>query len=345
MERLVRAGLVLAGLLLATAAFVVPYREGSAQPARQSFDIVTGSADGGYFPVGEQIARVISHPPGLARCEKNGVCAPSGIVVSARSSDGAVDNVLAVNEGSASSGLAQASIVADAVAGRGPFRKAGRQSHIRVMADLFAEPVQLVVAAKSNIVSFAGLRGRRVSLGMAGTGDDAITAGILQALGVHDARLRRDGTDAGAVALRDGRIDAMFVLDAAPTPAVADLLARGTGRLVPISGKARDRVVSRVPGLSADTIPAGAYRGTGAIETVSVHVLWIAGDTTPPDVVYGLVQALYNPANRGLLAGDSRPAQQIRPGESASLMSLPLHPGAARYYREAGLLPPPRQVR
>jgi TRAP transporter TAXI family solute receptor len=337
MDRMVKAGLIFASLVLA--AVVLPVRQGAAQVARQSFDIVTGSAGGSYFPVGELIARIISHPPGLARCDRTGVCAPAGIIVSARSSDGAVANVLAVNDGSAASGLAQGSIVADAVAGRGPFRKAGPQSHVRVMADLFPETVQLVVVANSNIDSVAGLRGRRVSLGAAGSGGDVIAAEILSAFGVRNARVHREGYYVSAQLLKNGGLDAVFVLDAAPAPVIADLVAHGMARLVPITGKARERLVTRIPGLSAETIAAGTYRGTAAIETVGVHTLWIVNDSAPDDRVYGVVQALYNPANRSLLAQGPHPSQEIRLGDSVNLTSLPLHPGAARFYRDAGQLP------
>ena len=94
------------------------------------------------------------------------VCGPSGLIVSARTSDGAVANVLAVNAGQVDSGLAQANVVADAVAGHGAFRKTGRQTHVRVIADLFPETVQLVVAANvARSRKVADLRGKR---GLAG---------------------------------------------------------------------------------------------------------------------------------------------------------------------------------
>ena len=122
------------------------------------------------FPVGEAIAGLISHPPGVNRCDAAGVCGPAGLIVSARTTDGAVDNLLAVNEGSAESGLAQSDVVAAAVKGDGPFKSKGKQSHVRVIASLFSEDVHLVAADKANIKSVSDLRGKRVSLGLAGSG-------------------------------------------------------------------------------------------------------------------------------------------------------------------------------
>jgi TRAP transporter TAXI family solute receptor len=334
MDRLAKTMPALAGVLLVIVAVVVPTGPGSAQPQRQSLDILTGPPAGSDFPIGELIARVISHPPGLARCERSGVCAPSGIIVSARTSDGAVANVLAVNDGTAASGLALAPVVADAVAGRGAFRKQGRQTHIRVMADLFSQTVQIL--ARPDIDRLTKLKGKRVAVG--GAGADVVAGEILAGLRIKV--VRGDNLDSAAAKLRDGRVDAAVVIDDAPSPVVADLLAKGTARIVPIGGALRTRFIARVPGLLPETV---SYRGSGPIDTVAVRTLWIVNDQAPTETVYGLVRALYNPANRDVLAQGPHPAQDIRLGERASLTLVPLHPGAIRFYREAGQLPPPQK--
>ena len=338
MERLARTGLVLVGLMLAAAAVLMAGRQGSAQPARQSFDILTGSAGGSYFPVGELIARVVSHPPGLARCEKSGACAPPGVIVSARSSDGAVANVLAVNSGAAASGLAQTPVVSDAVHGRGVFRKQGRQTHIRVMAELFSECLLLV--ARPGIESLTDLRGKRVSLGSEGSGGDVIAAGALSAMGVRAAQTRRDGVELSAAKLRQGGLDAFFYLSSEPLPVVADLLARGRAHVVSLDEDTQGRVLGRIPGLSSCYITPGLYRGTGPINTVAARTFWITNDSAPADTVYGLVRALYNPANRAVLAQGPHPAQEIQLHPIMGLGAVALHPGAARFYHEAGQDPP-----
>lgn len=333
LDRLVKAGVLLALLL--------PLAEAGAQnlPPRRSFEIATGPVAGTYFPMGELIARVVSHPPGLARCEKSAQCGPPGVIVSAKTSDGAVANVLAVNDGSAISGLAQGNLVADAVAGRGAFRKAGRQTHIRVMADLFPESLQLLVPLNSPIKSVADLKGKRVSLGNANSGADVIASELLTAYRIRPKRIVRETYEISGGLLREGKIDAFFFLGGAPNVLIADMVGRRQARLVPIDGPGRARLIAKVKGLSADIIPQGAYRGTGRIETISCHTLWIVQDTAPAATVYDLVRALYHPGNRPLLEQGPSPAQEIKLGETTSLLSVPLHPGAARFYREAGQLP------
>src|SRR5258706_4408772 len=121
------------GLLAAgVAAFVaVATTNGHAQmPSRTPFVIATGPSGGTYFPVGQRIAGIISNPPGIERCQDAEACGPMGLIASARTSDGAVANVLAINAGSVDSGLAQADVVADAQRGVGAFRKAGKQAHV-----------------------------------------------------------------------------------------------------------------------------------------------------------------------------------------------------------------------
>jgi TRAP transporter TAXI family solute receptor len=317
-----------------------------AQP-RLSFEVATGSTAGTYFPMGEMIAGIVSHPPGLARCEARGVCGPPGLIVSARTSEGAVANVLAVNAGSVDSGLAQANVVADAVAGRGAFRKAGRQSHIRAIASLFPETVQLVVAAKSHIAKVGDLRGKRVSLGAEGSGAGVVGREILEAYKVPVAglKVRNESYDAAAGLLQRGKIDAFFFQGGTPSPLIDDLIARGTARLIAIDGKARRRLLGQVPSLFAGTIPAGAYPGTGAIETVSSRTLWVVKDSASPDLVYGILRALYHPANRALLDANEPSARYIRLDQATNGLTAPLHPGAARYYRDMGVRADPAKSR
>jgi len=334
MNRPVKAGILVFCLLPLTAS---PAQN---LPPRRSFEIATGPVAGTYFPMGELIARVVSHPPGLARCEKSAQCGPPGVIVSAKTSDGAVANVLAVNDGSVASGLAQGNVVADAVAGRGAFRKDGRQTHIRVMADLFPESMQLLVSARSPIKSVADLKGKRVSLGNANSGSDVIASEILAAYEVHPRKIVRETYEISGGLLREGKIDAFFFLGGAPNVLIADMVGRGQAKLVPIDGPGRNRLIAKVKGLSADLIPTGAYRGTKRVETISCHTLWIVKDTAPPDAVYDLVRALYHPGNRPMLEQGPSPAQEIKLGETASLLSVPLHPGAAQFYREVGQLPP-----
>lgn len=333
-----------AGGVLALVLMAILSLGGSPSWAQRIFFIIaTGPSSGTYFPVGEGIAAIVSHPPGLHRCNAEGVCGPVGLIASARTSSGAIANVLDVNAHRVNSGLAQADVVAEAVAGEGAFAKLGPQRHVDAIADLFPENVHLVAASRAHIASVAELRGKRVSLGDENSGTIVTARAVLAAYRISLRRIeaRRMPSDAAADALQKGRLDAFFFVGGAPVALVRDLIARGAAVLVPIDGAGRDRLLRRVPGLTAGRIAAQTYPHTAAVETVSVRALWIVNADEPEDIVYGITKALFNPANRDFLDSVHPSAKLIQIDNIARYLPAPLHPGAARFYREAGKLPKP----
>src|ERR1700742_1253890 len=144
-----------AGLVLW--ALVTGGKLGEDVPNRIAFQIATGSTEGVYFPVGQAMAGLISHPPGVGRCDTATVCGPAGAILSARTSQGASDNLRAVNAGEVDSGFADGDMIAAAVSGQMGFRR--KAAHLRVIAALFNEDLHLIVAAKSNIQGVNDLRG------------------------------------------------------------------------------------------------------------------------------------------------------------------------------------------
>jgi TRAP transporter TAXI family solute receptor len=306
------------------------------QPGRISFQIATGATSGTFFPVGEAIAGLISHPPGVNRCQNSDVCGPAGLIVSTRTSEGAADNLIAVNRGDVESGLAQSDVIAAAVKGQGVFKKLGPQSHVRVIASLFSEQVHLVVAAKSRIKSVSDLRGKRVSLGSQGSGVDITAEEILTGFRLPLTRIKASHDDvfAAAALLKQGKLDAFFAVGGVPLDAISDLLAQGQARLVPIDGPGRERLLKAVPSLSAGAIAAGSYGGNAAIPTVSARALWIVRDSEPDTLVYGITRALFSPQNRQTLIASHPSAREIGLLTAATSPPAPLHPGAARFYNQ-----------
>src|SRR5262245_34980201 len=174
------AGTVFAlGLIVAFAARVGA--QSFESPQRIAFQISTGSTTGSYFPVGQLLAQLLSHPPGVGRCQAADACGPAGLIVSTRASEGSIANVLAVNSGNVSSGIAQSDVVALAVAGKGPFVRTGPVRQLRVIANLYGEDIHLLAAKNANIKSVADLRGKRVSLSPEGSGTINTARAILAA--------------------------------------------------------------------------------------------------------------------------------------------------------------------
>lgn len=308
----------------------------AAQPARIAFQIATGSTGGAYFPVGEAIAGLLSHPAGAQRCEKSIACGPPGLIVTARTSDGTVANVRAVEAGLVTSGLAQSDVVAQAAAGTGPFKKDGPLRHIRVIAALFPEDIHLVVAADAKIASVAGLKKKRVSLGAVNSGNLVTARAVLAAWRIRERNLKTsfDPPDVAAQKLARHEIDAFFFVGGPPVPMVQSLIANKQAILVPLDGVGRTRLLKAVPGLAADAIPAGTYPGIGKIETVRSRAVWIVNDNQPANLIYEMTRALFDPDNLKVLNQTNASRGRISLDMAARDLPAPLHPGAAKFYRE-----------
>jgi TRAP transporter TAXI family solute receptor len=246
------------------------------EPTRISFQIATGSTEGVYFPVGQAIAGLISHPLGVGRCDTATVCGPAGVILSARTSEGTTDNLRSVDSGVVDSGFADGDVIADAVAGRNAFRRPVR--HLRAIAALFPEEAHLVVAAKSDIQSVSDLRGQRVFLGQPNSGAVFRGRAILAAYRVRAREIVSDETPVQL--LKYGKIDAYFAVAGVPLDSVRELIVHHLARLVPIDGEGRDRLIQMVPQLIPATIAAGTYPGTGAVETVSTRAWWVTPRVT-----------------------------------------------------------------
>jgi TRAP transporter TAXI family solute receptor len=258
------------------------------------------------------------------------------LIVSTRTSEGAVDNLIAVNNGDVDSGLAQSDVVAAAVKGQGPFRKLGPQNHVRVIASLFSEQVHLVVAAKSKIKTVTDLRGKRVSLGSDGSGVGITAREILAAYRLPETSLKASHEDIfnAAELLKDGKLDAFFAVGGVPLDPVSELVTSGQARLVPIDAQGRDRLLKTEPSLASAAIPAKAYGNNGEIQTVSARALWVVRDSVPDSLVYDITRALFNPKNYDQLAASHPSAREIGLATAALSPPAPLHTGAARFYSD-----------
>jgi hypothetical protein len=254
--------------------------------------------------------------------------------LSARTSEGATENLRSINQGLVDSGFADGDVIAAAVAGEGAFRRPAR--HLRIIAALFPEDAHLVVSAKSGIHTVADLRGKRVLMGPRNSGGLVRARAILAA---YRVRVREViSPDIADQMLKDGKVDAYFAVAGVPLDSIRELIAHGVARLVPIDGEGRDRLIHMVPQLSSATIAAGAYPGIGAVETVSTRAYWVTRDSVSDALIYGLTGALFNPANREALSASHPSAREIGLDSASTNPGAPLHPGAARFYREKGRL-------
>ncbi len=335
MMRLFTRTLAVVALALSAAAGV--WAMGSTppgEPARISFQIMTGSSAGTYYPVGQMLASIISHPPGVARCEAEGRCGPAGLFAAARASEGSVANLRAVAEGRVESALAQADLAADALAGRGEFSASGPLTNLRAIAALFPETVHVVVAASGDLLTMADLKGKRISIDVPGSGTHATARAILKAFRIAERRvtLSTDNVEVAMQKLLAGELDAFFFVGGAPLGVLQEAAQNGAVRLLPVNGKGAETLLAEKETMQRAVIPQGTYAGMGDIETVSVPAVWVVSESASPDLIFAITRALWNPDNRPLIDSGHPMGRLIRIDTARAGLPVPLHEGALRFY-------------
>ena len=290
------------------------------------FRILTGGTVGAYFPIGGLIASAISDPPRL--------------VATTIASSGSVANVTAIESGTAQSAFVQSDVAYWAYTGTGTYEGRPRIETLRTIANLYPESIQLVARKGSSIRAVAGLRGKRVSLDEPGSGTLTDARMILGAYGLSERDLEAVylPVQRAADRLRGGTLDAFFNVSAWPQSTIADLAASPSFDLVPIAGPEAAKLTSRHKFFVAGEIPDGAYKGIPGAKTINVHALWITSSKQPADLIYRITNALWAPATRKLLESGPAIGRDIRLETALVGVSIPLHAGAERFYKEKGLI-------
>jgi len=332
-----RRGMVLGGLLAVAIAMTAGIAVGQ---QLSFFRIGTGSTGGTYFPIGGLIANIISNPPGSRSCEKGGSCGVPGLIAVAQSTDGSVDNVDAIAAGEIESGLSQSDVAFWAYTGTGVFSKRGPVLPLRLIANLYPESLQIVVRRDSGIESVTGLRGKRVSLGAPESGTLVDAQIILRAYGLTEQDIQPEYLRPGPSGdlMRDGELDAFFLVAGVPTNAIAILGEEIDIDLLPVDGSAAEWLLAEYPFFALNIIPAETYAGTTETISLSVGAQWVVSDEVDEAVVHGITRALWHGNSRALLDGGHPKGKQIRIETALKGIGIPLHPGAERYYREIGVI-------
>lgn len=304
------------------------------------FRIGTGGVAGTYYPIGGLIADIISNPPGARPCDKGGSCGVPGLVAIAQSANGSVANVNGIKSGALESGFAQSDVAYWAHTGTGIYDGQGEVENLRAIASLYPESIHLVARKDSDIKSVRDLEGKRVSLDEPGSGTLVDSRIILEAFGLTEDDIEAEYIKPSpAVAkMRDGQLDAFFIVSGYPTGSVVELASAIDADLVPIDGPEVDALIEQYQFFTRDVIPAGTYEGIGETNTLSVGAQWVVGAEVDEELIYGITSALWHDNARKLLDNGHAKGRAITPDTALDGIGIPLHPGAERYYREMDLL-------
>ena len=331
---------VLAGGLLAGGSVLLPPGLSRAQDT-VFFRIGTGSTGGTYFPIGGIIASAISSPPGLPSCEVGGSCGVPGLIAVAQASSGSVENIGDIVSGALESGLSQADIAFWAYTGTELYEFLGPQTSLRAIAHLYGELVHVVVREGSDCLTVADLRGKRVSTGAEGSGTLINARAILDAYGVGLDEIEEVhlNPEASADAIVEDALDAFFFVGGAPVLVIEDLSQRVPIRLLPFADEVADTIVAEMPFFTNALVPPDAYTTLLPVPTLAVGALWVTHERVDEDLIYGITEALWHRVTGALLVEGHARGQDIRLQNALQGVPIPIHDGAAAFYRDAGILP------
>jgi TRAP transporter TAXI family solute receptor len=290
--------------------------------AQQRFvTIATGGTAGTYFPLGGAMAEIWNK--NISRMNANATATPASAANVAMLKNGEVDVIFVQNDHAF-----------DAVNELEPFVGKGMKD-LRAIAALYEEVVQLVALQDANIRSVADLRGKRVSVGAAGSGVELNARQILASAGLTyaDIKVQYLSFAESANNLKDGNIDAAFNTAGMPTAAIQDLAVSKKITVVPIDGAVSKALTEKFPFYTPTIIPANTYMGqTSPVTSVSVKALLAVSAKMDADLVYQLLKTLF--ANTERLAASHKRGGDIKLATATAGISIALHPGAEKFYKE-----------
>ena len=305
------------------------------------FRIGTGGTAGTYYPIGGLLANAISNPPGSRPCEEGGSCGVPGLIASALSANGSVANINAIAGGTLESGFSQSDVATWAYTGTGIWEDKPAVEKLRAIANLYPESIHLVVSADSGISSVSDLKGKRVSMDEPGSGTLVDAKIILNGYGLTEEDIEPEylKPDQAADRMRDGAMDAFFFVGGYPAGAISELASQHDVKVIPITCDEAPKICEDFKFFGPDTIPGGTYEGNGDdVPTLSVGAQWVTSADQPEELIYNITKALWNKNTRKLLDAGHAKGKMITEDTALNGVGIPLHPGAEKFYKEAGLL-------
>ncbi|MHB0898092.1 MAG: TAXI family TRAP transporter solute-binding subunit [Spirochaetales bacterium] len=294
---------------------------GTVSSQQRFLTIATGGTAGTYFPLGGALAEIWNK--NIPKMNANATATGASLANVAMLAKGEVDVIFTQND------IAYYAYTdTEILKGKGT-------KDIRGLAALYNETVQLVALADSGIKNVTDLRGKRVGVGAAGSGTALNAMQVLEAAGLsfNDIKVQYLSFAECASNLKDGNIDAAFNVAGAPTGAIQDLGASKKIQIVAIDGDVAKKLMSKYSFYTVEKLPAGTYIGqTSEVNTVAVKSMLAVSAKLDGDLVYTLLKTMF--ANGERLAASHKMGANIKIANALDGMSIPLHPGAEKFYKE-----------
>jgi TRAP transporter TAXI family solute receptor len=304
---------------------------GEARAADEKFvTIGTGGQTGVYYVVGQSICKLVNRGAG-----------EHGIKCTAPSTGGSIDNINSIRSGARSMGVAQSDWQYNAYNGASKFEDQGPYKDLRAVFSVHPEPFTVVARADSGITKFEDLKGKRVNIGNPGSGQRGTMEVLMGKLGwtMDDFALASELKAAEqSAALCDNKVDAIIYTVGHPSGSIQEATTSCDSIVVPVTGPVIDELVEANPFYAKAVIPGGMYKGSdGDVDTFGVLATFVSSTQTDSDTVYAVVAAVFDNFDRFKKLhpafANLDPNTMVKDG-----LSAPLHDGAAKYFKEKGII-------
>lgn len=340
MKDLTRRSFIGLGALTAAGAALVGCSSGESKPASSNSDkkqddknapssssslnFMTGGQAGTYYGFGNVLAQHATNN--------------AGVSITALTSDGSKANIEAIEDGLTDFGFSQSDVMAYAYNGTNTFDGMPIKDFSTVAA-LYPEDVQ-IVTCNPDIKNVADLKGKAVSIGAPNSGVYFNAIDILGAYDITEQDIKAtyqsfgDSTDS----LKNGQIDAAFIVAGAPTTAITDLSTSQQAYLVALDEEHANKLVESNPYYVKAIIPAGTYTGINTDTlTVAVEAVILAANSVSEDDVYAFVKDIFDAAADKTAASAHAKYKELDINAAGAVTTVPYHPGAAKYFKEQNI--------
>lgn len=292
--------------------------------ANKNYILATGGTSGTYYPYGGAMANIWN-----TKIDK--------MNVTAQATGASAENLRLISKGEAEFGIVQNDVLDYAYYGSDMF--AGQKlDNLAALATLYPEVVQIAATKESGITSIADMKGKRVSIGDAGSGVEFNAKQILEGYGLTFDDIKKSNLSfkESSDGLQNGTLDACFVTAGVPNSALQELAVSKGLVLIPVDGSAADKICAKYGFYTKTSIPGGTYKGTDKdTSALAIKATLAVSAKLDKDVVYAMTKALFE--NQKDLAIAHAKGKELSAESAVTGISIPFHPGAVKYYEELGL--------
>lgn len=301
---------------------------GSFSEKKPAIAMVTGGTAGTYFPVGGAICEVINE-------------ALPDIELTALTGNASVANINLIWKHEIESGLAQNNVADWAYTSTKLYTGKEPVKNLRAIASLYPEHMHLVALKRANINKIDDIRGKKISVSSPGSGCEADIIAICNVLGITFNDFNAVNLDQATSAqyMKDKLLDGFWTTTGYPSSAIIDIAHKREINLVPFSDEEIETIIKEYPYYVKATIPGGTYKGIDEdIQTLAVTCTWVVDSEVDENIVYEITKALFNEKNLARIHQAHMKATSITLETALDGISIPLHPGAEKFYKEVGLI-------